>query len=431
MDGFKLLEDVRLEMDLPIIRQNSSWSSGLPASLCFLSFYGPNFISLVTMVKAMYLPFLLVTVILLLVFQFDESLCSLVHFKQLLELEKNPDKHMQVLPLLEDPGERDDLSLNQQGCMAVMKVCKRLGQFEIVESLFNWFKQSGQDPSVVMYTTLIHSRFCQKKYREALPVVWELEGMNCLFDFPAYHSFLVALNDLPRTVRYFSKLKEAGFSPTYDIYQNLFTIYMVSGRAAKFNYVNIPTAIASEDKCSAVAMSMYAYDYVDLPTDLKWGPIDKFLVAFRTYNCRPGSFDHKAHLQEPLELEGLFQARKSQIGVVGAHYLPKKAPPLCQDITRPVALAKREVPHLDTTEKQMLLKEVRLSKAKRKEAETETERLRPASESGRERHSLKSMLSKHSVSKSEAFSDGRGVCSNATMASQSGRSRSQSTDFVI
>ncbi|KAG5523210.1 hypothetical protein RHGRI_035133 [Rhododendron griersonianum] len=98
---------------------------------------------------------------------------------------------------------------------------------------------------------------------------------------------------------------------------------------------------------------------------------------------------------------------------------------------RPVALAKREVPHLDTAEKQMLLKEVRLSKAKRKEAEIETERLRPASESGRERHSLKSMLSKHSVSKSEAFSDGRGVRSNATMASQSGRSRSQSTDFVI
>ncbi|KAI8529338.1 hypothetical protein RHMOL_Rhmol12G0217400 [Rhododendron molle] len=79
----------------------------------------------------------------------------------------------------------------------------------------------------------------------------------------------------------------------------------------------------------------------------------------------------------------------------------------------------------------MLLKQVRLSKAKRKEAETETERLRPASESGRERHSLKRMLCKDSVSKSEAFSDRRGVRSNATMASQSGRIRSQSTNFVI
>ncbi|XP_058183778.1 uncharacterized protein LOC131301473 isoform X2 [Rhododendron vialii] len=86
---------------------------------------------------------------------------------------------------------------------------------------------------------------------------------------------------------------------------------------------------------------------------------------------------------------------------------------------------------LDTTEKQMLLKEVKLSKVKRKEAETETERLRAVSESRRERHSLKSMLAKHSVSKSEAFSDGRGVRSHATVSSQSGRSRSQSTDFVI
>lgn len=60
-------------------------------------------------------------------------------------------------------------------------------------------------------------------------MVWEMEGANCLFDYPAYRvviKLFVALNDLPRTVRYFSKLKEAGFSPTYDIYQNLFTIYM-------------------------------------------------------------------------------------------------------------------------------------------------------------------------------------------------------------
>lgn len=94
---------------------------------------------------------------------------------------------------------------------------------------------------------------------------------------------------------------------------------------------------------------------------------------------------------------------------------------------------------LDTTEKQMLLKEVKLSKAKRKEAEIESERLRVVSDSRlrvvsdsrRERHSLKSMLSKHSSSKSEALSDGRGGHSDATVSSQSARSRSQATDFVI
>ncbi|PSS32317.1 Paramyosin like [Actinidia chinensis var. chinensis] len=71
---------------------------------------------------------------------------------------------------------------------------------------------------------------------------------------------------------------------------------------------------------------------------------------------------------------------------------------------------------MDTAEKQMLLKEVKLSKAKRKQAELETERWRVVSESRRERNSLKNMLSKHSSS-------------NATVPSHS-RNRSQS-EFLI
>lgn len=55
----------------------------------------------------------------------------------------------------------------------------------------------------------------------------------------------------------------------------------------------------------------------------------------------------------------------------------------------------------DTTEKQMLLKEVKLSKTKTKQAELETERWRTVSESRHERHSLRSMLSKHTKSKPE------------------------------
>uniref|UniRef100_A0A5B7B0U2 Uncharacterized protein n=1 Tax=Davidia involucrata TaxID=16924 RepID=A0A5B7B0U2_DAVIN len=86
---------------------------------------------------------------------------------------------------------------------------------------------------------------------------------------------------------------------------------------------------------------------------------------------------------------------------------------------------------LDTAEKQMLLKEAKLSKAKRKQAELETERWRAVSESRRERHSLRSMLSKHVSSKLEAFPDGRAVHSNATVPSQIGRSRSQPADFVL
>ncbi|KAF5184670.1 Tetratricopeptide repeat (TPR)-like superfamily protein [Thalictrum thalictroides] len=159
-----------------------------------------------------------------------------IHAKFILELGKNPDKYKLVSTLLNELAEMDELNLSQQDCTAVMKVCIRLGKFEIVESLYNWFKESGRDISVVMYTTLIHSRYSEKNYREALAVVWEMEQLNCLFDLPAYRVVIklcVALNDLSRAVRYFSRLKEAGFTPTYDIYRDIVMIYAASGRLAK------------------------------------------------------------------------------------------------------------------------------------------------------------------------------------------------------
>lgn len=164
-----------------------------------------------------------------------------IYAKLILELGKNPDRYMLVEALLDELGEREDLNLSQQDCTAIMKICIRLGKFETVESLYNWFKQSGRDPSVVMYTTLIHARYSEKKYREALAVVWEMEASNCLFDLPAYRvviKLLVALNDLSRAVRYFSRLKNGGFSPTYDIYRDLIKIYTVSGRLAKCKEVS-------------------------------------------------------------------------------------------------------------------------------------------------------------------------------------------------
>lgn len=159
-----------------------------------------------------------------------------VYAKLILELGKIPDNHVLALALLEELGQREDLNLTQQDCTAIMKVCIKLGSFEIVESLYNWFKVSGREPSVVMYTTLIHSRYSNNSYKEALTLVWEMEASNCLFDLPAYRvviKLFVALNDLSRAVRYFSKLKEAGFSPAFDIYMDLIKIYALHGRMAK------------------------------------------------------------------------------------------------------------------------------------------------------------------------------------------------------
>ncbi|XP_047307863.1 pentatricopeptide repeat-containing protein At2g01860 [Impatiens glandulifera] len=166
----------------------------------------------------------------------NRMLDSSIYAKLILQLGKNPDKELMVVTLLEELGERDDLNLNQQDCTSIMKVCIRLGKFELVESLFNWFVQTGHEPGIVVYTTLIYSRYTERRYREALEIVWEMESLNILFDLPAYRVVIrvfVASNDLTRAVRYFAKLKEAGFSPTFDIYRDLFAIYMASGRMAK------------------------------------------------------------------------------------------------------------------------------------------------------------------------------------------------------
>jgi pentatricopeptide repeat protein len=159
-----------------------------------------------------------------------------IYAKLIMELGKNPDRYRHVESLLDELGARDELNLSSQDCTAIMKVCAKMKKFDMVESLFSWFKQSGSQPSVVMYTSVIHSRYAEEKYREALDVVWEMEASNCLFDLPAYRMIIklfVALNDLSRAKRYFSKLKEAGFSPTYGLYKDMLEIYMASGRIAK------------------------------------------------------------------------------------------------------------------------------------------------------------------------------------------------------
>ena len=75
---------------------------------------------------------------------------------------------------------------------------------------------------------------------------------------------------------------------------------------------------------------------------------------------------------------------------------------------------------LDTTEKHLLLKEVKLSKAKRKQAEIETER-----------HSLRSMLTNQVNSILDFYTGPRGVHQHATGSSYNGKTRSQPTDLVL
>lgn len=172
--------------------------------------------------------------ILLLVKDKNRKLDPSVHAKLILAAGHTPDRYKLAATLIRELGERDDFDLRPEDCTAVMKVCIKLGMFETVERLFQWYRERRTEgPSIVMYTTVIHSRYCNQRYRDGMALVWEMEEQNCLLDLPAYRVVIrlcVALNDLERAVRYFMRLKEAGFSPTYDIYRDLIKGYAFSGR---------------------------------------------------------------------------------------------------------------------------------------------------------------------------------------------------------
>ncbi|XP_057813210.2 pentatricopeptide repeat-containing protein At2g01860 [Cryptomeria japonica] len=159
-----------------------------------------------------------------------------IHAKLIVEASKSRRWHNLAGKLIEELGMRDELKLEIQDCTAVMKGCIRLGMYEAVESLFFWWKESGHRPNVVMYTTIMHSRYCSGKFRKAFALVWEMEESNCLLDLPAYRVIIrlcAELGDLSRAARYFSKMKDASFVPTRDIYSNLIALYFKSGRVVK------------------------------------------------------------------------------------------------------------------------------------------------------------------------------------------------------
>ncbi|XP_006646790.2 pentatricopeptide repeat-containing protein At2g01860 [Oryza brachyantha] len=165
------------------------------------------------------------------------TLSPSVHVKLMLEAVRTPEGYGLAAALLDELGERPELHLRQQDCTAVMKVCVKLRRYAAVESLFSWFGESGGSPTVVMYTTVIHSRCRGGRHREALALAWEMEqDGSCLLDLPAYRVLVklcAALRDPERGLRYLARMKEAGFVPTSDMYGELIGACAAEGRMAR------------------------------------------------------------------------------------------------------------------------------------------------------------------------------------------------------
>ncbi|CAN6312003.1 unnamed protein product [Urochloa humidicola] len=166
----------------------------------------------------------------------NRTLHPSIYVKLMLEGTRTPEGYGLASALIDELGEMSDLELRPQDCMAVMKVCIKLRRYTAVESLFSWFRESGGSPTVVMYTTVIHSRCRDGMHREALSLVWDMEQAGCLLDLPAYRVIVklcVALREPERALRYLLRMKEAGFVPTSDMYNGLIEGYVAEGGLAK------------------------------------------------------------------------------------------------------------------------------------------------------------------------------------------------------
>ncbi|RCV43941.1 hypothetical protein SETIT_9G334500v2 [Setaria italica] len=166
----------------------------------------------------------------------NRTLHPSIYVKLMLEAIRTPEGYGLAMALVDELGERSDLELRPQDCTSVMKVCIKLRRYTAVESLFSWFRESGGSPTVVMYTTVIHSRCRDGMHREALSLAWEMEQAGCLLDLPAYRVIVklcVALRDPERALRYLLRMEEAGFVPTSDMYNGLIEGYAAEGRLAR------------------------------------------------------------------------------------------------------------------------------------------------------------------------------------------------------
>lgn len=127
--------------------------------------------------------------VLLLAKEKNRTLDLSVFVKLILAAVHTPDRYKLATALIHELGEREIFNLSSRDCTSLMKVCTKLGMFETVERLFQWYRKRGrgtEGPSIVMYTTVMHSRYCNQRYREGMALIWEIEKQNCLLDLLAY-----------------------------------------------------------------------------------------------------------------------------------------------------------------------------------------------------------------------------------------------------
>ncbi|KAH7427927.1 hypothetical protein KP509_10G067400 [Ceratopteris richardii] len=157
-------------------------------------------------------------------------------YSELVLLAARLNKVKEMKLLVEELGSFGELQLGLEHCTSIMAACRKSHMHDAVLSLFEWWKQAGFLPNVVMYQIVMTSLLDMGKPREALAIYWEMGKRGFAPHLPVYTALIdicVELKDVHRALRMLSHMKESNITPTGNIYKKLIKLCNQDGRFGK------------------------------------------------------------------------------------------------------------------------------------------------------------------------------------------------------
>ncbi|KAI5061375.1 hypothetical protein GOP47_0023880 [Adiantum capillus-veneris] len=122
--------------------------------------------------------------------------------------------------LVQELGYFSELQLGLEHCTSIMAACRQVQMYDAVLGLFEWWKQTGFLPNVVMYQIVMMTLSDLRKYRDALAVYWEMTKNGCpphLFAYDALFEICAQLGDASRALKLLAKMRESNITPTWRV----------------------------------------------------------------------------------------------------------------------------------------------------------------------------------------------------------------------
>ncbi|MCO5569184.1 hypothetical protein L7F22_022894 [Adiantum nelumboides] len=101
-------------------------------------------------------------------------------YAEMILLSSRLNKFKEMRKLIEELGTFTELQLGLEHCTSVMAACRKAQMYDAVLGLFQWWKQTGFLPNIVMYQIVMTTLSDLGKHRDALALYWEMTKNGCI-----------------------------------------------------------------------------------------------------------------------------------------------------------------------------------------------------------------------------------------------------------